>query len=266
VKHLLLLLLLALAVLAAGCSPSPESTAMAPAPEAAGQTQRAKAATAFLAYEHSLSLDTEAQKVPTLFEAAQAACRAAADQQCAVLTSNLDTGRTASASLKLRARPEGIRRIIAALSQQSEVIDQSTRAEDLEAPIADAEKKRDMLKDYRARLEALRERASHDVDALIKVNRELAQVQSDLEATEGAHARLLQRVQTEILDVSIHSSRRRSFWRPIGFALTDFGGNLSNGVSIAITGAAYLLPSALALLIVVLGARRLWRWRRGKAG
>lgn len=258
-RHLLLPLLILMVL--PGCAKKEESAAMAPAP-AMAQAQRGKTSS-FLAYEHSLSVDTEEKKVTAVFEAAQATCRDATDELCTILESHISSGRAASASLKFRAKPNGIRKIVAALSNQAEVTNQSTTAEDLEAPIADASRKLAMLKDYRAKLETLRGRAGNDVDALIKVNRELAQVQSDLEAIEGTHAHLVQRVETEILNVYIRSVEHRAFWRPIGFAISDFGGNLSQGISTAITGIAFLIPWAIVLAVVVWGGRKLWRRRKG---
>lgn len=253
--------LLILAVLS-GCAKKEEPAAAAPAKTMA---REASAPGSALAYEHSLSIDTEEQKVAATFEAAQAACREAASQLCTVLESRLNTGRSAWASLKFRAKPEGIRKIVLALSKEADVVEQSTSAEDLATPIADSTKKLAMLKDYRSRLEALRSRAGNDVDALIKANRELAQVQSELEATEGAHAHLVQRIETEILEVFIRSGEHQAFWKPIGFAISDFGGNLSRGISVAITGIAYLLPWAVVLFIGIWGGRKLWSRRKRKA-
>lgn len=254
-----LLLVLFIILLASGCNKKDESAAMEPSavPAPAGK------AASFLAYEHSLQLDTEEPKVAEVFEAALAACREAASDLCVVLESHVSSGRDASASLKFRAKPNGIRKIMAALSKQADVTNQSTTAEDLEAPIADAAKNLAMLKDYRSKLEALRGRASNDIDALIKVNHELAEVQSNIEASEGKHAHLVQRVDTEILNVSIHSLEHRAFWRPIGFAIADFGSNFSQGISTAITGIAFLIPWALVLAGVMLGGRKLWRRRNG---
>jgi hypothetical protein len=247
-------------ILTSGCAKQEEPAAMAPAASKAAPAAESRS---FLAYEHSLSIDVEEQKVAAIFEAGQAACREASEELCTVLESSLSSGRAATAFLKFRAKPNGIKRIVAALSKQAEVTDQSTTAEDLAAPIADAAKKLSMLKDYRSKLEALRGRASNDVDALIKVNRELAQVQSELEATEGSHAHLVQRVETEILKVSVRSIQHRAFWKPIGFAISDFGGNLSRGISSAITGIAFLIPWAVVLLFGVWGSRKLWRRWKG---
>jgi len=239
-----LLLLLA----AAGCSRKAETTSLAEAPRGG--------ASRYLAYEHSIALDTDERKIAAIFEAGQAACRQDAADLCTILEARISTGREVSASLKFRAKPSGIPKIIAALGKQAEITNQSTSAEDLAAPIEDAGKKLAMLNDYRARLEALRDRAGTNVDALIKVNRELAQVQGELEAIAGKHAHLMQRVETEILNVAIRSDHNQSFWRPIALALSDFGASLSQGISIAIAGVAVLIPWAFIIGFTV------WAWRK----
>jgi hypothetical protein len=131
-------------------------------------------------------------------------------------------------------------------------------AEDLAKPIADSKKKLEMLNDYRSKLESLRTRASTDVDALIKVNKELAEVQSAIEAETGTDSELMQRVDTELLNISISSQAQRAFWRPISDAFTDFKSNLSDGISSVVTALAYLLPWGLTLLILGLAGRKLW--------
>ncbi|SEK20603.1 protein of unknown function [Roseateles sp. YR242] len=119
-----------------------------------------------------------------------------------------------------------------------------------------------MLTAYRAELEALRKRPGNDVDALIKVTHELAAVQSELEEANGKQAQRVQRVETEILNISIQSDRSKSFWRPIALAMSNFGGSLSQGISSTITGLAYLLPWALVIGLVIGVSRKLWRRRK----
>lgn len=257
------LIALILSLVIAGCGKKEESGSASPAQR--GMSSE-KAVSRYLAYQHQISIDTEARKVSAIFEAAQLICREATADHCEILESRLSTGRTAHASLKFRAKPSGIRKLITALGKQAEVTEQSTTAEDLASPITDAAQKLEMLKDYRSKLEALRDRAGNDIDSLIKVNKELAQVQSELEAVTGNHAHLMQRVETEILNVSIHSVQNQAFWRPITLAITDFGGNFSQGISIAITGIAYLIPWGLFVLFVVWAGRRLWlRWKGVRA-
>lgn len=215
-----------------------------------------------LAYKHSIRIDAPQDKVASLHEAAQTACREAAADGCTVLESRVSTGRSASASLRFRMKPAGIPKLIATLSRQADVTEQSTEAEDLAGPLQDGEKKLAMLTTYRTQLEALRQRAGNDVDKLIKVTHELAQVQADLEAASGEQAYLVQRVETEILEVSISATQNRSFWRPISLAASDFGDSLSQGIATAITGVAYLLPWTFVVGLAAWGVRKLWRRRR----
>jgi RNAse (barnase) inhibitor barstar len=252
-------LVLLVLVASAGCSRADKSVNMAPA---APSVSSPRAANPYLAYQHAVKIDTEEQKVAPLFESALAACRADVADSCVILQSRLTTGRGASAAVRFRAKPAGIPKLVAALGKQAEITEQSTTAEDLARPIEDASKKLAMLKDYRAQLQALLDRSRNDVDGLIKLNKELAQVQSELEAMTGEHAHLLQRVETEILDISIISARNQSFWQPIAAAFADFGSNLSQGISTAITGIAYLVPWGIALLLLVWVGRKLWHRRK----
>lgn len=215
-----------------------------------------------LAYEHTLSVDVADETIAPLFESAEASCQADGADLCVVLESHIDTGPSPSASLKFRAKPVGIQKLVAVLGHNGGVISQSTTAEDLASPIEDAGKKLAMLNDYRSRLEALRGRAGNDIDSLIKLNHELAQVQSDIEEAAGAQAYLERRVQTEILDVSIGSIHRRSFWKPIAQATGDFRSNLSQAIASAITALAFLIPWMVLATVFGWIVARLWFRRR----
>lgn len=243
-----------------GAAPAP--MAAAPASSRAKQADSLNKAARYLAYEHSINLDTEEQKISEIFQAAQTICGEAVDDLCTVLESRINTGREASASLKFRAKPSGIKKIIEALNKKAEITNQATTAEDLTTTIEDTAKKLAMLNDYRSKLEALRVRASSDVDSLIKVNKELAQVQSDIEEMTRNNTQLMQRVNTEILNISIRSVENLSFWRPITLAMSDFGKNLSQGFSTAITALAYLIPWMFSLLLVIWVSRKLWSRRK----
>lgn len=251
-------ILFAMILLTSACSRNQGGALM----EAADVTAPKEKSVSTLALEHNLSLEVEAEQLTTVFERGLAACREAVSESCNVLESRINSGRIHSGILKFRAQPAGIKKIINALSKESKVATQSTTAEDLAAPIADGAKRLAMLKDYRTQLEALRGRANNDVDALIKLSHELAQVQSELEAAEGTQARLKQRVETEILNVTLDTSTTSVFWKPITSALADFGGNLSQGISSVISGVAYLLPWLVLILFGVWGSRKLWRRSR----
>ncbi len=245
-----------------GCSREPGALDEPAATAAARPGTPAEAARSTLAYRHAIRIDVPDARVAAVHDAALAACRAAAAELCTVLESQVSMGRATSAKLRVRAKPAGITKLVAALGKQAAITDQSTTAEDLAGPLQEGEKKLAMLTTYRADLETLRQRAGNDVDKLIKLSHELAQVQSELEAANGKQAYLVQRVETEILEISIRADQYRSFWQPISLALSDFGGSLSQGISTAITGVAYLLPWGLVIGLVAWAGRKLWRRRR----
>lgn len=237
----------------------------------AGQAGATPPARRTLAYSHSLAVDVTEEKVTPTFEAGQAACRAMTVELCTVLNAQLngpETGQpdrahlAASATLTMRALPPAIPKLIAAFATRGEVTRQSTRAEELSGPLEDQAKKLALLKDYRERLEALRGRAANDIDGLIKINHELAQVQGELEAAAGKQAELQQRVDTELLEVTIQSQRHQSFWRPIAQSLGEFSASLSLGTASAISGAAWLLPWSILLGFFAWVGRKLWRRRK----
>jgi predicted small lipoprotein YifL len=242
----------------AGCSKPLEAPMREQAPIA---QHAAKNAARQLAYEHFVDVNAAPDKVAALYADGLRACRAAA-AACTLLESRIDSEPDAAASLKFRARPDVIPTLIAAMGHQAELAHQSTHVEDLSGPIADTARELAMLDDYRSRLEALRDRAGNDVDALIKVNRELAEIQSKYETADGKRAQLAQRVDTDILNVTIRSDRQQPFWAPIRRALEQFGNNLSQGIAFAVSGIAYLLPWLFIILVAAWAVRRMWRRRR----
>ena len=215
-----------------------------------------------LAYAHSIQIEAEEKRVATIHAAALKACVEAVAEQCLIIESRLNTGRSSSAELKFRARPAGVQKIIAAINIKGEIINQTTTAEDLARPIEDTSKKLAMLQDYLSRLEALRSRASSDIDALIKISSELAKVQSEIEVLTGEKSYLVRRLETETLSISVSARHSKSFSTPISSALSNFLGNLSEGLSGAITAIAYLVPWSLALLVFAWAGRKVWqRWK-----
>lgn len=244
----------------AGCSKPHDGPSLGEKPAA-----QDGAAPRQLAYEHTVGFDAEPERLPAIHATGLAACREAGAGACTLLESRIDSEPRAEAALTFRARPQVIPRLVAAMGNKAELAHQSTRAEDLSGPIADTGRRLTMLQNYRDRLEDMRNRAGSDIDALIKVNHELAEVQSRLEETDGMRAELAQRVETEILNVTISAERHRPFWAPIGRALRDFAGNLAEGIAYAITALPYLLPWVIMSAFAIWAVRRLWRIVRRRA-
>lgn len=251
-KHFLLIA--ALALLSA-CAPKPEAGGAQGGAAANASQPRGK----HLAYEHSIAIDAAEDAVKPLMDKLVAACNAEVQQGCVLLEASLDTGRDKQAHIRLRAKPDAVTRLSALATAGGQVARQETRAEDLARPIADSGKRLAMLRSYQKKLEELEGRSANNADNLIKVSKELAAVQSELEQASGENARLLERVKLDVLNIAIYSQRSRSFWSPIARACDEFAGNLAQGIASAVVGLAYILPWSLILLALFFGGRKLWR-------
>ncbi len=224
------------------------------------EVQRGK----YLAYEHSVTVDSPEGGVKPLLDKLVAACQADVANQCTLLASGVEGGRESSAHIRVRVKRPGIEKLISLASTGGEVASRNTSAEDLEGPIRDNAKRLDMLRSYREKLLALEGKVGNNAEALIKLSQELATVQSELESATGVEARLMERVNMDLLNISIQSRSQRGFWSPVKRASSDFGSNLSEGIASAITGLAYLLPWSLILFAAGFVVRKIWRRMRRK--
>lgn len=215
-----------------------------------------------LAYEHTLRIETDEAAVRPLHDRLAAACEADEASHCVLLDSRQSGGTSASAWLKLRATHGGIAQLIALAGAGGDVAERSTRAEDVSGPIADSGKRLAMLQQYRQNLLDLQQKAKGDVDAMIKVARELASTQSELEQAAGDDARLRERVATELLSVSIDSGKQRSFWSRLRQPIAGFSDNLASGIASVIEGLAYILPWSAVLIVLLLTGRKIWSRKR----
>ncbi|MFZ6649603.1 DUF4349 domain-containing protein [Undibacterium sp. TJN25] len=222
-----------------------------------------------LAYEHELSLQTQETKVAALYEKTMAQCLADTGHRCTILLAQIGSGvsydarSTVTARLTLRATPEGIRNLQKTLSSGNRILKQSTKAEDLAQPMVDNEKRLAMLEEYKNRLNTLNARPGTDLDTLIKLSKEIASVQSELESAKSDAAKLAERVNTEVLriEISINSEDEEGLMSPVKSACQKFIRHLAEGISIVITALAYILPWCIVLIPLLLG---IGRWRRGK--
>jgi hypothetical protein len=218
-----------------------------------------------LAYEHSVLVATPTDKIQATFEAVHSTCLALSAGACAVLESRLSTGEAPNAVLRLRLAPSGIPQIFALLNQGGKVVEQASSAEDLAGPMADTQRHLALKTDYRAKLEELRKVAARDIDALIKINQELANVQSEIEALAANKVAMRKRVDTEVLNITLSGAHGEPYFQPIVDALNGFGANLVQGVAAVLVALSFFIPWALLLVCVAWGARKLWARRQRKS-
>jgi len=118
----------------------------------------------------------------------------------------------------------------------------------------------------RTRLENLLETRNAKLPDLLALERELARVQSEIESATANLKALRARVSMSVVNLSYTSERvavSRSSVSPIGSALKDFVGIVSEGLAGVIRFLAALLPWMIFVIIPGLFLLR-WFWRRRK--
>jgi hypothetical protein len=216
-----------------------------------------------LSRQHAVVIDVPETELDTKFRSVVDHCTANSAHHCTILQSELSTGRYPSGLIKLRIDPVAVEELITFASSLGKVEHRSTTVEDLADAIQDTQSRLEMLTNYRKELLALQAKAATNVDAAIKIASELSTVQSNLERATGEAAFQTKRVTTDIVTINFAVAEQRAFWRPVREAFRDFLGNLSNGISQAITAVAYIVPWLFVIVPGLYLARFLWR-RRGR--
>lgn len=257
--------ILLLVVVIAGCdSQSDSNTEMKPWEASdtntlmAGSNTRAAATpdtlankTKYLAYEHFITIDLSEHDLELAYQKLLTTCNHDQQHHCTVLESNINSGDYPSATIRLRVNPEGVQSLTELVTQSGRLTNQSTRVEDLASPIIDSEKRIAMLTAHRERLLALEEKAAKDIDALIKISQELSTTQANLEDITGQNQYLMQRVNMQVMNITLVVNNRLSFWKPIKQSLDNFSTQLAYGIASVIQTLAKILPWLLIALLCV---------------
>jgi hypothetical protein len=258
-----LLFTLLVVVTGAACSRNEGDRTAVPAVMMAKQARSLQEPGNTLSREHSVTVDVPETEVESRFRRVVDRCTADADHHCTILQSDLSTGQLPSGLIKLRIDPNAVEALIAFASALGKLDHRSTTVTDLADSMQDTQSRIEMLTNYRKQLLALQAKAATNVEAAIKIASELSTVQGDLERATGEAAYQTKRVTTDIVTISFAVAEQRAFWRPVHEALRDFLGNLSNGVSQAITAVAYIVPWLFVVVPGLYLVRFLWR-RRGR--
>lgn len=250
-------------LLIVGCSRSDSPTPYgAGDPAASALFSERERDSEFLAYEHTLIVDTSEDKLANSFKSVTDACAADRENQCTVLHSDINHGDYNRASIRMRVKPEGVDALANLAAGSGDVIRRSTNVEDLAKTIADIDKRIAILTTTRDRLLELEERGADDIESLIKITTELTKVQAELEQAMGQSAYQRQRVDMDILYIQLVVEAGRAFWSPILDSLSSFGQNLSEGLADTIYAIAYLLPWSILIIFVGYLLRKLWKRSR----
>jgi hypothetical protein len=238
-------------------------SAAAPAAQMVSNMQlRAESAHSTLSREHSVTIDVPESDLHSAFQRLTDRCTADSASHCTILQSDVSSGQFSSGLIKLRIDPKAVEDLIGFAAGLGRLEHRSTQVEDLADAIQDTQSRIEMLTTYRKQLLELQGKAGTNIDAAIKVASELSTVQTSLEQAAGQAVYQAKRTTTDVVTVRFSVNEQKAFWRPIRDAIRDFFGNLSEGISQAITAVAYILPWLLVVIPGLYLVRFLWR-RRG---
>jgi hypothetical protein len=241
-----------------------------PSPSAPSMSGPAEVVERLIAYRYDYRFETPADATADLVESHQTACSEAGSEQCQIVSSNIyDDGRgSVSAAVQLRASPAWVESFRNGLEAGLEaaggrIQNQSQAADDLTSAIYDLEARLGAKRVLRTRLIALLERENASVEELVQVERELANVQGEIEGAEAQIRVMRGRVSMSTLGLN-YTSRVEPVspgaFDPLTSALTNVFRELAAGLANVITFAAGFAPW---LLVIVPLFWLLSRWLRG---
>ena len=206
--------------------PSPAMADMAPAAAMSVRFSRnavsQKAGQGFMAYEHRLDLTVPDALVGAHLEAARTACATAGPCELVSANENVnDLGQGVLqhfARIAVRLPHDRVEAFLKAASaplpgeKSHDIVTREamTNETDLRNEVMDVDRRLAQMTAYRDRLEALEAQSAGRTDDLIKVAKELSEVQSSLEDTQKEKNGLAQRIDTERVDVSYEGARSTS--------------------------------------------------------
>lgn len=254
--RLLLVLLIALATLL-GCS---KKVTEGLDGDISSVENSQRESTKYLAYEYHLSIEVKKSDLKKEYDKLTNACSSDRTNDCTILEAKISMNEHYSdADIRLRIKPPGVTSITKIASSGGEILSQGMKVEDLAKEIVDNEQRTKMLTMQRDRLLALEKNASGDITSLIKIASELSNIQSQLESSTGRDAHLLQRTNMDIVNIHYSTENDSGFWQPIFTSANHFTDDLSNGISEAISYAAFILPGFVIFLILLFVTKFLWR-------
>jgi hypothetical protein len=216
----------------------------------------------FLAYEHTVGVRVAAAHIESKLKATQAACNDGRFGECVVLSVRQHGGDHPGASLGVRIVPAGIEPMIALASEGADIGQRTTRAEDLAVVVRDNQLALARLRNERERLQEFQSRRDLAVADMIALSRQLAEVESQLEAAQQQEAQHRRRIDTQLLTLDFQPTSSQSGRNEIVVALRESGGILASGVAWTIRAFAFLLP-----ILVLAGGLAFWfRRRRRRRG
>jgi hypothetical protein len=226
----------------------------------------------YLAYTYGVGLEIPSERLSGVMDQHVQACQAAGPRVCQLIGSNRsgDPESFMQGYVSIRGEPTWLRTFMAGLEAQADqaggrIVSQTVQSEDLTRQIVDTEAHLRAQTALRDRLQDLLRSRPGRLSDLLEVERELARVQGEIDATQSNLVVMRTRVAMSELTLNYQSAPRSvgsDTMEPLKHAFADFLGIIVTGFAAIIYVIAGLIPIAIIMgPLVWLALRR--RQRRG---
>ena len=216
----------------------------------------------FLAYAHDATVRLPGPDIAARVSAVRAACMDGRHGQCVVLGEQQSSGQWPSGQLQMRAAPGAIEPLVAMAAEGGELSQRSTQAEDLADAVRDNGLRQQRLRTQHERLSEFLARRDIKAEDLIALSNQLAQIETELQASEQEAAQQQRRIRTNLLTVNFQSSQVTVASSEVGEAMRDSLSVLDTSVAVLVRLVVALAPFALLLGALAWVMRALLRRRR----
>lgn len=226
----------------------------------------------YLAYSYGIGLEIPSQRLSAVMDRHVQACQSAGPRLCQLIGSNRqgDPESYLQGYVSLRAEPAWLRTFMAGLENEADaaggrIVSQTVQSEDLTRQIVDTEARMRALTALRDRLQELLRSRPGRLSDLLEVERELARVQGEIDATQSNLAVMRTRVAMSELTLNYQSAPRpvgSDTFEPLRHAFANFLGIVVAGFAAIVTIIAGLIPVLVVAIPLIWLALR-WRRRRG---
>lgn len=217
---------------------------------------------AFLAYEHDVQVQLDAETIAPRIQQVAQACQSAKFGDCAVLQVDQRSGDSPSGEVRVRIAPKGVEPLIGMAGEGGRLQSRTTRAEDLAQQVADTALTKARLEKEHARLLAYQDRGGLKIEDLLAISTRLSEIEAGVEQASKDAAQQRRRIDTQLLTLHFSTTSGERGRSEIGDALSESGSILSTSIAFLIRAAAALLPVAVLALIAAWGVRAGLRRRR----
>lgn len=226
-----------------------------------------------LAYSYDYAISAPPKAIRALVTRHETACANAGAAVCQVVGSSVaEAGEDrVSGALTLRATPVWLKRFRESLSAEAKthggrLVRAAVESEDLSRRIVDSEAALRARTTLRDRLQGLLASRPGKLSDLLEVERELARVQGEIDATQSELTMMRGRVATSEMRLTYESGgvlAPEGAWSPVGRALGDVADILAGTLAAMIRTVALLAPWVLVIGGLLWAfRRRLPRWSR----